>query len=576
MRVSQFPLFTLRGTPADAETVSHRLMLRAGLIRQLTSGVYSWLPLGVRVLRKVERILREELDRAGSVEVSMPTVQPRELWDESGRWSAMGPELLRFKDRHDRDSCLGPTHEEVITDIFRREIRSYRQLPCNFYQIQTKFRDEIRPRYGVMRAREFVMKDAYSFHIDQASFDETYKAMFNCYCRILERAGLEYRAVEADSGAIGGAVSHEFQVLAESGEDSIFFSTESDYAANMEKAEALPPAGERPEPSEERIIIDTPGVHSIDELVQLTGLPANRMLKTLIAAGEEGPVALVLRGDHQLNEIKAAKLDGIESPLRMLSAEEVKQALGVGVGSLGPVGLKLDLYMDRSAWHLADFACGANIEEKHFTGVNWTRDLPEVTSERVRDLRQVVEGDPSPDGKGHLKMLRGVEAGHVFQLGTKYSKSMNVTIQDEHGENLHPLMGCYGFGVTRIVAAAIEQCHDEQGIVWPPSLAPFQVELVPLGAERSEEVRETANRIYQELKQADVDVLMDDRDERPGVKLADADLIGIPWRVVVGQRNLADNKVELVQRKTRSSELVSEQDAMDQLLAIAASSESRV
>lgn len=576
MRVSQFPLFTLRGTPADAETVSHRLMLRAGLIRQLTSGVYSWLPLGVRVLRKVEQIIREELDRAGSVEVCMPTVQPRELWDESGRWSAMGPELLRFKDRHDRDSCLGPTHEEVITDIFRREIRSYRQLPCNFYQIQTKFRDEIRPRYGVMRAREFVMKDAYSFHIDQASFDETYKAMFDCYCRILERAGLEYRAVEADSGAIGGAVSHEFQVLAESGEDSIFFSTESDYAANMEKAESLPPTGEPPAPSEERVIIDTPGVHTIDELAQMTGLPANRMLKTLIAAGEEAPVALVLRGDHQLNEIKAAKLDGIQSPLRMLSAEEVKQALGVGVGSLGPLGLKLDLYVDRSAWHLADFACGANIEEKHFTGVNWARDLPEVTSERVRDLRQVVEGDPSPDGKGHLKMLRGIEAGHVFQLGTKYSKSMNVTIQDEHGENLHPLMGCYGFGVTRIVAAAIEQCHDDQGIVWPTSLAPFQVELVPLGAERSEEVRDTAARIYQALRAAGVDVLMDDRDERPGVKLADADLIGIPWRVVVGQRNLRDNKVELIRRKGRTPELVSPQEATDQLLAIASSGQLRV
>ncbi len=576
MRVSQFPLFTLRGTPADAETVSHRLMLRAGLIRQLTAGVYSWLPLGVRVLRKVERILREELDRAGSVEVSMPTVQPRELWDESGRWSDMGPELLRFKDRHDRDSCLGPTHEEVITDIFRREIRSYRQLPCNFYQIQTKFRDEIRPRYGVMRAREFVMKDAYSFHIDQASFDETYRAMFDCYCRILERTGLEYRAVEADSGAIGGAVSHEFQVLAESGEDTIFFSTESDYAANMEKAEALPPTGDPPEAREQRTPIDTPRVHTIDELAQMTGLPANRMLKTLIAAGDEGPVALVLRGDHQLNEIKAAKLDGIQSPLRMLLPEEVKETLGVGVGSLGPLGLKLDLYVDRSAWHLADFACGANIEEKHFTGVNWARDVPEVTSDRVRDLRQVVEGDPSPDGKGHLKMLRGIEAGHVFQLGTKYSKSMNVTIQDEHGNNLHPLMGCYGFGVTRIVAAAIEQCHDDQGIVWPASLAPFQVEIVPLGGERSEAVRDTATRIYQGLKEAGLEVLMDDRAERPGVKLADADLIGIPCRIVVGRRNLDSGKVEFVRRNGRASELVTEQEAMDQVLAIASSSDSRV
>ena len=576
MRVSQFPLFTLRGTPADAETVSHRLMLRAGLIRQLTAGVYSWLPLGVRVLRKVEQILREELDRSGSVEVSMPTVQPRELWDESGRWSDMGPELLRFKDRHDRDSCLGPTHEEVITDIFRREIRSYRQLPCNFYQIQTKFRDEIRPRYGVMRAREFVMKDAYSFHIDQASFDETYRAMFDCYCRILERAGLEYRAVEADSGAIGGAVSHEFQVLADSGEDTIFFSTESDYAANIEKAKALPPTGDRPEAREPRTLIDTPGVHSIDELVQMTGLSANRMLKTLITAGDEGPVALVLRGDHQLNEVKAAKLDGIQSPLRMLLPEEVKEVLGVGVGSLGPLDLKLDIYVDRSAWQLTDFACGANIEEKHFTGVNWARDVPEVTSDRVADLRQVVEGDPSPDGKGHLKMLRGIEAGHVFQLGTKYSKSMNVTVQDEHGNNLHPLMGCYGFGVTRIVAAAIEQCHDDQGIVWPTSLAPFQVEIVPLGAERSESVRDTSTRIYQGLKEAGLEVLMDDRAERPGVKLADADLIGIPWRIVVGQRNLDSGKVELVRRKELASELVTEREAMDRILAIASSSDSRV
>lgn len=576
MRVSQFPLFTLRGTPADAETVSHRLMLRAGLIRQLTAGVYSWLPIGVRVLRKVEQILREELDRAGAVEVSMPTVQPRELWDESGRWSDMGPELLRFQDRHNRDSCLGPTHEEVITDIFRREIRSYRQLPCNFYQIQTKFRDEIRPRYGVMRAREFVMKDAYSFHIDQASFNETYRAMFDCYCRILERTGLEYRAVEADSGAIGGAVSHEFQVLAESGEDTIFFSTESDYAANIEKAEALPPTGDRPEAKEQRTLIDTPGVHTIDELVKMTGLPANRMLKTLIAAGEEGPVALVLRGDHQLNEVKAAKLDGIQSPMRMLDPEEVKQAVGVGVGSLGPLGLGLDLYVDRSAWHLADFACGANVEEKHFTGVNWARDMPEVTVERVRDLRQVVEGDPSPDGKGHLKMLRGIEAGHVFQLGIKYSKSMNVTVQDVHGNNLHPLMGCYGFGVTRIVAAAIEQCHDDHGIVWPVSLAPFQVEIVPLGATRSEEVRDAALRIYQGLIEAGLEVLMDDRDERPGVKLADADLIGVPWRVVIGQRNLASGKVELVRRKGLVTELVSEQEAMDHLLVIASISDSCV
>ncbi|MCY4041756.1 MAG: proline--tRNA ligase [Gammaproteobacteria bacterium] len=566
MRVSQFPLFTLRGVPADAETVSHRLMLRAGLIRQLTAGVYSWLPLGVRVLRKVETILREELDKAGSVEISMPTVQPRELWDESGRWEDMGPELLRFKDRHERDSCLGPTHEEVITDIFRREIRSYRQLPCNFYQIQTKFRDEIRPRYGVMRAREFVMKDAYSFHASQACFDRTYRAMFDAYSRILDRAGLEYRAVEADSGAIGGAVSHEFHVLAESGEDSIVFSTESDYAGNVEKAEALAPQGARPAGTETRQLIDTPGVHTIDELVEMTQIPANRMVKTLIAAGEEGPVALILRGDHQLNEIKAAKLDGVSPPLRLLTPDEVKDALGVGVGSLGPVGLKVPLYIDRSAWHLADFSCGANIEEKHFLGVNWDVDMPQMSDDRVADIRRVVEGDPSPDGCGELKMLRGIEAGHVFQLGVKYSKSMNASVQDETGGHLYPLMGCYGFGVTRIVAAAIEQCHDDEGIVWPPSLAPFHAQVVTLGASRSEAVAEAGERIYSALKDAGVEVLIDDRDERPGVKLADADLVGIPWRIVVGQRNLAEGKVECVQRTGREVQLMSEQDAIAEVL----------
>ena len=576
MRVSHFPLFTLRGTPADAETVSHRLMLRAGLIRQLTAGVYSWLPLGVRVLRKIETILREELERAGAVEISMPTVQPRELWEESGRWAAMGPELLRFKDRHDRDSCLGPTHEEVITDIFRREIRSYRQLPCNFYQIQTKFRDEIRPRYGVMRAREFVMKDAYSFHTDQESFDLTYKAMFDCYCRVLDRAGLEYRAVEADSGNIGGAVSHEFHVLADSGEDQIVFSTESDYAANVEKAEALAPPGDRAPASLAKALIDTPGVHTIDELVGMTGIPAAQMLKTLVVAGERGPVALILRGDHHLNEIKAAKFDGVEGPLRFLSGDEVKELLGVGLGSLGPVGIKADIYVDRSAWHLNDFACGANIEEKHLTGVNWERDVAEVGADRVVDLRQVVEGDPSPDGKGHLKLLRGIEAGHVFQLGTKYSESMNATVQDEQGGTLHPLMGCYGFGVTRLVAAAIEQCHDEKGIVWPESLAPFKVEIVPLGEDRSEAVRESSEELYNALRSAGIEVLIDDRRERPGVKLADADLIGMPWRIVVGQRNLAQGKVELERRDTGESLLLSEQEAIDYLLASAESTDSRV
>lgn len=576
MRVSQFPLFTLRGTPSDAETVSHRLMLRAGLIRQLTAGVYTWLPMGVRVLRKIESILREELERAGAVEISMPTVQPRELWDESGRWNAMGPELLRFRDRHERDSCLGPTHEEVITDIFRREIRSYRQLPCNFYQIQTKFRDEVRPRYGVMRAREFVMKDAYSFHLDQESFDKTYQDMFDCYCRVLDRAGLEYRAVEADSGNIGGAVSHEFHVLADSGEDSIVFSSESDYAANVERAEALAPPGPRPAGQANKTLIDTPGVHTIDELVALTGIPAQQMLKTLIVAGTGDPIALVLRGDHQLNEIKAAKMEGVEAPLRFLSADEVFAMLGVGVGSLGPVGLGLETYVDRSAWSLSDFACGANLEEQHLTGVNWEQDVPQMSTERVADLRKVEQGDPSPDGKGSLKMLRGIEAGHVFQLGTKYSESMKASVQDEQGGTLHPLMGCYGFGVTRLVAAAIEQCHDDKGIIWPQSLAPFSVEIVPLGEQRSQEVRDCAERLYDALKNAGVEVLMDDRSERPGVKLADADLIGIPWRIVVGQRNLAEGKVELESRDGETAMRVSEQDALDQFTSSAASKDSRV
>jgi prolyl-tRNA synthetase len=555
MRTSRFPLQTLKDTPADAEIVSHRLMLRAGLIRRLASGLYTWLPLGLRVLRKVEAIVRDEMDRAGALEVLMPAVQPAELWQESGRWDKYGPELLRLKDRHQRDFCFGPTHEEIITDLARAELRSYRQLPVNFYQIQTKFRDEIRPRFGVMRAREFLMKDAYSFHADHASLEQTYAAMHAAYCRIFRRCGLNFRAVLADTGSIGGSASHEFHVLADSGEDAIAFSDSSDYAANVELAEALAPVGDRPAPTAPLTTVDTPGQHSIAEVSAFLGVPASRTAKTLIVEGSEPGtvVALVLRGDHELNAIKAEKLPGVGNPLRLASDDAVRAAAGCPPGSVGPVGLKTAVIVDRAAAALADFVCGANREDQHLTGVNWGRDLPEPA---VADLRNVVAGDPSPDGSGRLVIARGIEVGHIFQLGTKYSETMKATVLDEQGRNLTMIMGCYGIGVSRVVGAAIEQHNDDKGIVWPVGIAPFQVVLVPMQYHRSHRVREETERLYQELLDAGIDVLLDDRDARPGVMFADAELIGIPHRVVVGERGIDDGKVEYRARRDTDNTMI--------------------
>ncbi len=550
MRTSQFPLFTLKEVPADAEIVSHRLMLRAGLIRKLASGLYTWLPWGLRVLHKVERIVREEMDRAGAVELLMPAVQPAELWKESGRWAQYGPELLRFHDRHGREFCFGPTHEEVITDLARRELRSYKQLPIHFYQIQTKFRDEVRPRFGVMRAREFIMKDAYSFHLDDASLAETYRQMYDTYSRIFTRLGLAFRAVQADTGAIGGRASHEFHVLADSGEDAIAFSDASDYAANVELAETLPPAAPRPAPTQPMETVDTPGVHTIEEVARFLGVPVERCLKTLVVRGNEGLIALVLRGDHHLNAVKAAKLPGVAAPLEMATDEEIREQLGVGIGSIGPVGLDLPVYVDHAAGHVADFVCGANRDGRHLVGVNWGRDLPEP---ETVDLRNVVEGDPSPDGRGRLHIARGIEVGHIFQLGTKYSEAMGATVLDEQGRAVTLTMGCYGIGVSRIVGAAIEQHHDEHGILWPEPIAPFQVAIAPIHWRKSSRVRETAERLHAELREAGIEVILDDRDVRPGVMFADLDLVGIPHRITVGDRALARGVVEYKGRRDRQT-----------------------
>ena len=550
MRTSQFPLFTLKETPADAEVASHRLMLRAGLIRRLAAGIYDWLPLGLRVLRKVEAIVREEMDRTGALELLLPAVQPAELWQESGRWQEYGPELLRFRDRHEREFCFGPTHEEVITDLVRREIRSYRQLPLTFYQIQVKFRDEVRPRFGVMRAREFLMKDAYSFHLDEASLQETYDRMAGAYARIFTRLGLDFRMVRADTGAIGGQLSHEFHVLADSGEDAIAFSTESDYAANVELAEALPPPGPRPAPAEPLREVETPGRRTIEEVSAFVGVPAERCAKTLLVEGSGGGlVALVLRGDHELNALKAEKLPEVARPLRLASAEAVREAAGCSPGYVGPVGLDLPVIADHAAGHLADFVCGANRDGWHLAGVNWGRDLPEP---RTADLRNVVDGDPSPDGRGVLRIARGIEVGHIFQLGRKYSEAMGATVLDEAGREVVLTMGCYGIGVSRVVAAAIEQHHDERGIIWPEPIAPFHVVVVPIGAARTPAVREAAERLHGELEAAGIEVLLDDRDARPGVMFADADLIGVPHRLVVSERGLRAGTVE--HRARRESE----------------------
>ncbi|MCU0564472.1 MAG: proline--tRNA ligase [Desulfobacterales bacterium] len=563
MRTSQFPLQTLKDTPADAEIASHRLMLRAGLIRKLASGLYTWLPLGLRVLRKVEAIVREEMDRAGALEVLMPAVQPAELWQESGRWERYGPELLRLKDRHQREFCFGPTHEEIITDLARGELRSYRQLPACFYQIQTKFRDEIRPRFGVMRAREFLMKDAYSFHADRDSLQQTYDAMYEAYSRIFRRCGLEFRAVQADTGAIGGSASHEFHVLADSGEDAIAFSDASDFAANVELAEALSPPGARPAPTGLLTAVDTPGRHSIEEVSHFLGVPPSATAKTLIVDGVEpgAVVALVLRGDHELNAVKAEKLTEVGSPLRFASEEAVRRATGSSPGSVGPVGLQIPIIVDRAAAHLADFVCGANVDGRHLTGVNWGRDLPEP---RVADIRNVTPGEPSPDGKGRIVIARGIEVGHIFQLGTKYSEAMGASVLDEQGRNVSMIMGCYGIGVSRVVGAAIEQHNDDKGIVWPVALAPFQVALVPMQYHRSHRVREEADRIYAELSAAGIEVLLDDRDARPGVMFNDMELIGIPHRVVVGERGLDEGKVEYRGRRDAENTMV----ARDQIVAL--------
>ena len=550
MRLSQLPINTLKDVPADAEVVSHQLMVRAGLIRRLTAGSYTWLPIGLRVLRKVERIIREEMNRAGALEVLMPTIQPAELWQESGRWQQYGPELLRLLDRHERQYCYGPTHEEVITDIARRELRSYRQLPVNFYQLQTKFRDEIRPRFGVMRAREFLMKDAYSFHLDEASLLEGYRAMYDAYARIFTRLKLRFRAVQADTGSIGGSFSHEFHVLAESGEDAIAFSDADEYAANLELAVALPPSEPRPKAVQKLAEVHTPGQRTIAEVSAFLKVSPQQCVKTLLVEGSEGDVvACVLRGDHELNAVKTQKLPGVASPLRMASAERVLQSAGAEPGSIGPVGLKCKVYADHSAARLADFVCGANRPGVHLSGVNWGRDLAEP---EAVDLRNVMAGDPSPSGHGRLGIARGIEVGHVFQLGRKYSESMNLRVLDEQGREVTPLMGCYGIGVTRVVAAAIEQNHDERGIIWPEPIAPFNVILVPVNAQKSERVRETSERLYRELNAAGIEVLLDDRDARPGVKFADAELFGIPHRVVVGERGLEAGRLEY--RGRRDSE----------------------
>ena len=542
MRTSQYLLGTVKQTPADAVVISHQLMLRAGMVRKLASGLYTWMPTGLRVLRKVERIVREEMDRAGAQEVLMPVVQPMELWDESGRAAAYGPELLRITDRHDNPFCLGPTHEEVITDLARNEIHSYKQLPMNFYQVQTKFRDEIRPRFGIMRSREFIMKDGYSFHLNAESLEQTYQVMHRAYCAIFDRLGLDYRPVEADTGAIGGAV------LAESGEDDIAFSNGSDYAANVEKAEALAPADGPAAPSADLELVETPQARTIEQLVEQFDLPVEKTVKTLIVKGAEaGLVALLVRGDHELNTIKAEKLDAVATPLEMATEQEIRTALDAGPGSLGPLNLPIPCVVDRTVAAMSDFAAGANLDGKHYFNINWGRD---VALPQVADLRNVVEGDPSPDGNGTLTIKRGIEVGHIFQLGTKYSQALNATVLDENGKAVVMPMGCYGIGVSRVVAAAIEQNHDDNGIVWPAALAPFQVALVPVNIKKSPRERELAETLYQELTDAGIEVLFDDREkERLGVKLADTELLGIPHRVVIAERGLDNGTLEYKGRR---------------------------
>ncbi|MDD2893533.1 MAG: proline--tRNA ligase [Halothiobacillaceae bacterium] len=556
MRLSQFPLTTLKETPADAEVISHQLMLRAGMIRRLAAGLYTWSPLGLRVLRKVEAVVREEMNRAGALEVLMPAVQPAELWQESGRWEKYGPELMRMHDRHNREFCFGPTHEEIITDYARRELQSYKQLPVCFYQIQTKFRDEVRPRFGVMRAREFLMKDAYSFHLDQSSLQTTYDTMHAAYTRIFTRLGLDFRAVRADTGSIGGTGSHEFHVLASSGEDDIAFSDSSDYAANVELAEALPPAGERPAACESMSQVDTPKQTTCEDVAALLDIPLQRTVKLIAVMAGERLYALLLRGDHSLNEIKAAKLDGL-ADFRLATEEEIRAGFGCPPGFLGPVGLDraaTPVIADRSVAVMADFVCGANQPKLHLAGVNWGRDLPEP--DQVTDIRNVIEGDPSPDGKGRLVIRRGIEVGHIFQLGDTYSRAMNASVLDEQGQSQVMTMGCYGIGVSRVVASAIEQNHDERGIRWPMALAPFHIALLPLNIAKSPESMALAVKLEAELIALGVEVLLDDRELRPGVMFADMELIGIPHRLVISEKGIANGQLEYRARDAAENEMV--------------------
>lgn len=568
MRTSQYMLSTLKETPADAEVISHQLMLRAGMIRKLASGLYTWLPTGLRVLRKVENIVREEMNNAGAIEVSMPVVQPADLWVESGRWDQYGPELLRFVDRGERPFVLGPTHEEVITDLIRNEISSYKQLPLNFFQIQTKFRDEVRPRFGVMRSREFLMKDAYSFHTSQESLQVTYDAMYAAYSQIFGRMDLDFRAVQADTGSIGGNASHEFQVLAASGEDDIVFSTESDYAANIELAEAVAPKLGRAEATEALRLVDTPNAKTIAELVEQFKLPVEKTVKTLLvkATEESGHklVALLVRGDHELNEIKAEKIAQVASPLTFATEEEIRATIGAGPGSLGPVKLSIPVVVDRTVAAMSDFSAGANIDGKHYFGINWERD---VALPQVADIRNVVEGDISPDGKGTLQIKRGIEVGHIFQLGSKYSEALKATVQGEDGRNQTLTMGCYGIGVTRVVAAAIEQNHDERGIIWPDAIAPFHVAILPMNMHKSFRVKEVAEDIYQQLRAKGVEVLLDDRKERPGVMFADMELIGVPHTIVIGDRNLDSEEIEYKHRRVGEKQMIKTSEIVDFLLA---------
>jgi prolyl-tRNA synthetase len=558
MRLSQYPISTLKEVPGDAEVVSHQLMLRAGLIRRLAAGLYVWLPMGLRTLKKVEQIVREEMNRAGALEMCMPTIQPAELWIESGRWSKYGPELLRLKDRHDREFLYGPTHEEVITDIARRELRSYKQLPVNFYQIQSKFRDEIRPRFGVMRAREFLMKDAYSFHTDQASLAEGYRLMYDAYSRIFTRMGLKFRAVQADGGSIGGDTTQEFHVLADSGEDAIAFSDADDYAANLETAATVAPAAPRAAATQPMTRVSTPNARTIAEVSALLGVTAAQCVKTLLVDGDDGGlVALVVRGDHELNAVKSQKLEGVADPLKMAGADRIRAAAGAEPGFIGPVGFNGRIYVDHAAAHLADFVCGANEKDMHYRGVNWGRDLPDQPSV---DIRNVQAGDPSPTGRGTLQVARGIEVGHIFQLGQRYSAAMNASVLDEQGKAVTMFMGCYGIGVTRVVAAAIEQNHDANGIIWPAAIAPFQVVLVPINYQKSAKVQETADALYRDFNAAGIDVLLDDRDARPGVKFADAELLGVPHRIVIGDRSLAAGNLEYRHRRETESTEISAAD----------------